>query len=231
MARRCLQDLATLAETARAENLPLHGPLHLGVIPTIAPFLLPSVLPPLRKAYPELRLYLHEDITQRLYERLMDGTLDVVLLALPYDFRDVEQVTLYRDRFRLAAHARTKLIDPQRYDVGRLKVGSVLLLQEVHCLRHHAIDACNVRDRDKISNFSASSLLTLIEMVDADLGVTFLPEMAVGSAMLQGTEVRTYELGPRNYREIGLMWRRGSARAEEFRRLGEFLAERRIASA
>jgi LysR family hydrogen peroxide-inducible transcriptional activator len=108
-----------------------------------------------------------------------------------------------------------------------LNAGSVLLLREGHCMREHAIEACKIRDSKKTSRFSASSLLTLIEMVDADLGVTFLPEMAEGSALLQKTQVRTYPIGDKSSRTIALIWRRGSARAAEFKLLGKFIAEHR----
>jgi LysR family hydrogen peroxide-inducible transcriptional activator len=227
LAKLCIQDMTTLVEVARGRNRPLTGPLQLGIIPTIAPFLLPRVLPPLREQYPELKLYLHEDLTERLNDQLLDGTLDVVLLALPYDLRGVETMELFHDRFRLAARAGTKLVDPEHYRFSRLNAGSVLLLREGHCLREHAIDACRIRETPKLNRMSASSLLTLIEMVDADLGITFLPEMAVGSAMLQGTQVKTYPLGDKSYRAVALAWRRGSARAEEFRELGKFIADHR----
>jgi LysR family hydrogen peroxide-inducible transcriptional activator len=227
LAKLCLQDMTALVEVARGQSRPLQGPLHLGIIPTIAPFLLPRVLPPLRKAFDSLKLFLHEDTTDRLHQQLLDGTLDVVLLALPYDLPGVESMDLFQDRFRLAARAGTKLVDPEHYRFSRLNAGSVLLLREGHCMREHALEACRVRDTPKLNRFSASSLLTLIEMVDADLGITFLPEMAVGSAMLQGTQVKTYSLGDKSYRTIALVWRRGSARAEEFRKLGAFIAEHR----
>ena len=223
-AKRCLRELTALAEAARREDRPLEGPLHLGVIPTIAPFLLPRVLPALREAFPGLKLFLHEDVTQKLYEKLMEGELDLVLLALPYDLPGVERMVLFKDRFRLAARKGSALVDPEHYRPDRLRDGSVLLLREGHCLREHAVDACRIRDTEKMSAFSASSLLTLIEMVDADLGVTFLPEMAEGSALLQNTQVATYPLGDNNYRSIGLVWRRGSPRRDEFETLGEFLA-------
>lgn len=224
-AKRCLRDLAALAEAARRENRPLEGPLHLGVIPTIAPFLLPRVLPAVRKAFPALKLYLHEDVTDKLHEQLMDGALDVMLLALPYDLPGIERIVLFRDRFRLAVRKGTRLVDPRHYRPDRLPDGSVLLLREGHCLREHAIDVCRIRDTEKMSAFSASSLLTLIEMVDADLGVTFLPEMAEGSALLQNTQVATYPLPDSNYRNIGLAWRRGSPRRDEFEMLGRFIAD------
>jgi LysR family hydrogen peroxide-inducible transcriptional activator len=134
---------------------------------------------------------------------------------------------LFNDPFRLAARQGTKLVEPEHYRFNRLNEGTVLLLREGHCMREHAIEACRLRDKSKTSRFSASSLLTLIEMVDADLGVTFLPQMAEGSALLQNTQVRTYPLGDKSYRTVALIWRRGSARADEFRELGKFVAEHR----
>ncbi len=227
LAKLCLRDLTALVELARGQSKPLQGPLQLGIIPTIAPFLLPRIVPALRESFPELKLFLHEDLTEQLHEQLVDGTLDVVLLALPYDLAGIEVQELFKDRFRLAARAGTKLVDPQHYRFSQLNAGSVLLLREGHCLREHAIDACRLRSSRKMNRFSASTLLTLIEMVDADLGVTFLPEMAVGSAMLQNTHVRTYPLSDKSYRTIALAWRRGSTRAEEFTELGKFIAEHR----
>src|SRR5262245_60452313 len=112
LAKLCLQDMTALLEHARGNGKPLQGPLQLGIIPTIAPFLLPHVLPPLRRAFPELRLFLHEGLTEELHRQLLEGTLDVVLLALPYDLTGVEQLPLFNDRFRLAARAGTKLVEP-----------------------------------------------------------------------------------------------------------------------
>ena len=227
LAKLCLQDVTALVEHARGHGRPLQGTLQLGIIPTIAPFLLPRVLPKLRREFPSLKLFLHEDQTETLHRQLLEGGIDVALLALPYTLPGVEEMPLFEDRFRLAARSGTKLVDPAHYRFNRLNEGTVLLLREGHCLREHAIEACKLRDTTKTSRFSASSLLTLIEMVDADLGVTFLPEMAEGSALLQNTKVRTYPLGDKSARTIALIWRRGSARAEEFRTLGKFIAEHR----
>lgn len=226
-ARLCLRNLEGVIEIAQGQQEPLEGELRLGVIPTIAPFLLPKALPRLRQAYPKLRLFLTEDQTARLHSKLLDGDLDVVLLALPYDLRSTEVLPLYKDRFLLACHEKTKLVDPQNYRFSRLDAGSVLLLDDGHCLRDHALEACKIRNTGKLSRFAASSLLTLVEMVDADLGITYLPEMAKGSALLRNTRVRTYPLGDRSYRTIGLAWRKGSARTEEFQLLGDFLNSHR----
>jgi LysR family hydrogen peroxide-inducible transcriptional activator len=224
-ARLCLRDVESLVEITRGNREALSGPLRLGVIPTIAPFLLPELLPKLRKAYPQLQLLLREETTQLIYDKLMNGQLDLILLALPYEMRNVEVMTLFKDRFRLACRAGTKLVDPERYRLNRLNAQSVLLLEDGHCLRDHAISACRIRNLDKISRFSASSLLTLVEMVDADLGITYLPEMADGSSILSGTRVKTYPIQDGAYREIGLAWRKGSGRAREFRQLGEFFRQ------
>ena len=226
-ARLCLQDLAALVETARATSRPLEGPLHLGVIPTIAPFLLPRALPAIRRTHPKLKLFLYEDLTQHLYADLMDGRIDLALLALPYDLPGATTLDLFRDPFRLAVRDGTEIVDPRKYRFNALPDGSVLLLKDGHCLREHAVEACRIRNTVKMNRFSATSLLTLIEMVDADLGVTFLPEMAEGSALLAKTKVRTYPLKHDNYRQIALAWRRGTARATEFESLGQLFSDHR----
>ena len=222
-----MRDMETLVESARGPQAPLSGELRLGVIPTIAPFMLPEVLPRLRKSYPDLRLFLIEDQTQRVYERLMNGDLDVLLLALPWPLQGVEEMPLFDDPFCLACREGTKRVDPNNYRFNRLDSESILLLEEGHCLREHALAACRIRNTQKVRRFGASSLLTLIEMVDADLGITFLPEMARGAAMLRNTRVQLHPLDEDSFRTIGLVWRKGSRRVDEFRLLGECFAQGR----
>jgi len=229
-ARLCLRDVEGLVEMARGERDPLCGELRLGVIPTIAPFLLPKALPRLRKKYPQLDLYLTEDQTQRIYERLMDGELDVILLALPWEMRGVDVEALFKDRFCLAYRDGTDRVDPNNYRFSRLDADSILLLEDGHCLRDHALAACKIRNTQKVRPFAASSLLTLVEMVDADLGITFLPEMSRGSSLLRNTRVKLSELGDLSYRTIGLAWRKGSSRDKEFHLLGRFLVESHLAN-
>jgi len=221
-ARLALRDIEALVELAAGERQPLTGELRLGVIPSIAPFVLPTALPRLRREYPQLKLYLAEDQTQRIYERLMDGELDLLLLALPWEMRGTEVLGLYKDRFCLASRKGTSRVDPENYSFNRLDADSVLLLEDGHCLRDHALSACKVHNSQKVRRFAASSLLTLVEMVDADLGITFLPQMAAGSALLRNTRVEMHPLGERSYRKIGLAWRKGSNRIEEFKLLGDF---------
>ena len=222
-ARHCLRDIEYLSEVARSDQSPLTGRLNLGIIPTIAPFVMPNLLPSLRKQYPKLKLYLREDTTQSIHDFLLEGELDLILIALPYKLSNVEVMPLFKDRFFLACHKDTHIFDPENYSLANLPKESVLLLEDGHCLRDHALSACKIRNQDTVSRFAASSLLTLISMVDADIGITYLTEMANDSSLLQNTDIKTYPLDEKSYREIGLAWRKGSAREEEFRMLGESL--------
>jgi len=226
-ARLALRDIEELVEMAAGDKQPLTGELRLGVIPTIAPFLLPRLLPKLRRQYPRLKLLLIEDQSQRIYERLMAGELDMLLLALPWEMRGVETVNLFKDPFCLASRKGTDRVDPANYRFNRLDSDSVLLLEDGHCLRDHALAACKIRNTQKIQRFAASSLLTLVEMVDADLGITFLPEMAKGSSLLKNTQVQMHALQDESHRKIGIAWRKGSGRIEEFQLLGNFIRENR----
>lgn len=226
-ARLVLRDVDSLVDIAKGEVRPLCGELRLGVIPTIAPFILPKALPGIRKKYPHLDLFLIEDQTQRIYERLMKGELDLLLLALPWEMQGVEQRALFRDDFCLTYREGTKRVDPDNYRFNRLDADTVLLLEDGHCLRDHALAACKIRNTQKIRPFGASSLLTLIEMIDADLGITFLPQMALGSTLLRNTRVKLRPLEDNSYRNIGLAWRKGSHRVDEFDLLGELLCDGR----
>jgi LysR family transcriptional regulator, hydrogen peroxide-inducible genes activator len=226
-ARLCLQDLDMLVELAQGVREPLAGELRLGVIPTIAPFILPQVLPKLRRKHPKLELYLSEGQSDRIYRQLMDGELDVILLALPWEMRGVDTAELFRDRFCLAYREGTRRVDPDNYRINLLDADSILLLEDGHCLRDHALSACEIRNTQKVQRFAANSLLTLVEMVDADLGISFLPEMSRGTAILRNTRVRLADLSDDSYRTIGLAWRKGSRRVDEFRMLGEFIAGNR----
>jgi LysR family hydrogen peroxide-inducible transcriptional activator len=222
-ARQVLRDLEDLVDMAQGNQQPLTGQLKLGVIPTIAPFLLPRLLPALRKSFPELKLHLKEDLTDRIYSGLMDGELDIILVALPYELRNVAEMPLFQDRFHLAYPAKSSFVNPEHYKVSDLPEESILLLEDGHCMRDHALSACSIKNANKVSNITATSLLTLVQMVDADLGVTYLPEMAIGSSLLKNTRIKTVELDSGSYRDIGLVWRKASTRTEEFEMLGQFI--------
>lgn len=226
-ARLVLRDLEAMVNIAQINNDPLSDKLRLGIIPTISPFLLPKILPQLRSQFPLLQLYLQEDTTLRIYERLMSGELDLILIAFPFELRNVEKMPLFDDQFLLAYKNNSKFIKTKRIRAEHLQTESILLLEDGHCLRDHALSACKIRNLNKVSHFSASSLLTLIEMVEADLGVTYLPEMAKDSPMLRNTNIKTQAMPKSSYRKIGLAWRKGSARIKEFKMLGDFFKENR----
>ena len=230
-ARVWLNELENLVEGLEKQTEPLAGKLTLGVIPSIAPFFLPGLLPGLRKRFPALKLYLRERITQILYDELMAGQIDVLLLALPYELKHVEIMTLFEDPFWLACHEHTHWLDPRHYQEEGLAAESVLLLDDGHCLREHTLAACKLRDLDAVSRYAATSLFTLLHMVDSDMGITFLPEMARNSALLRETRIRVYPLPGKSYREIGLAWRKNSARGDEFKLLGRFIQEQQRAMA
>ncbi|MBN4080681.1 hydrogen peroxide-inducible genes activator, partial [Beggiatoa alba] len=168
-------------------------------------------------------LYFKEEQTEKIYHQLMLGELDILLMALPYGLKNTEQVILFKDKFLLASRDKSRLVDQKDYKFNKLDSEAILLLEEGHCLRDHALAACKLRKPEKISRFSATTLYTLVQMVESDLGITFLPEMAVGSALLRGTKIKLTALQEKSYREIGLVWRKGSARAAEFKQLAELI--------
>lgn len=222
-ARLVVRDVELLLELARKSTGTLRGPLTIGVIPTIAPFLLPKILPAIRTQYPELQTYIREGKTDGIYADLMAGKLDVCIVALPYELRNAAVMPLFRDRFFLACQEHTKLIDPENFTINCVTANTLLLLEDGHCMRDHALEACKVQKTEAINQFAASSLFTLLEMVEADLGITFVPEMAIGSALLSQTKIKTWPLREGSYREIGLAWRKATARADEFAALGELI--------
>lgn len=226
-AQRVLREVDDLVHTAEQFRDPFGGEFRLGLIPTVAPYLLPRILGPIRKSFPNLKIRLTEGQTAVVGERLRAGDLDAVILALPLEEENVVEAELYREPFYFAASKNHPKAGKREVALSDLDQEQVLLLEDGHCLRDHALAACRIRDTQKVNRFSASSLLTLVEMVDADLGITFLPEMARGSAMLRNTRVRLHDLADKSFREIGLAWRKGSARDKEFRLLGEFIVKQK----
>jgi len=224
--RRILQEGKELAEAARAESEPLSGGLRMGVIPTVGPFLLPNILPRLRRAYPTLRLYLVEDLTARLVEGLHAGRLDVLLLALPYDCGNVERRALFHDPFKVAMPSGHRLAVGKAVDLEQFRYEGLLLLKEGHCLREHARAACRLADRRQIEPVEATSLHTLVQMVDNGLGITLLPQLAIDGGILKGTALTVLPTsGELPSREIGLVWRRGTGRRREFELLASALTQ------
>ncbi|MGR9085996.1 MAG: LysR substrate-binding domain-containing protein [Gammaproteobacteria bacterium] len=241
-ARICLNELEILTNIPSDYHKPLSGNLTLGIIPTIAPYLLPSMLKQISVDYPELKLYLKEQITPLLYDQLIAGHIDLMLVALPYEFKHVEIMPLFKDRFFLAHHRQTRWLKQGSDLIDQLREDSVLLLEDGHCLRDHALSACKLLHSGKISQFSGTSLHTLLHMVNNDLGITFIPEMARNSTLLPVTEIELKPVDEGSYREIGLVWRKNSSHSADFRMLGECircsvvsrecdLSDRRLAAA
>jgi len=227
-ARDLLAAATDLAEAARAATLPLSGPLRLGAIPTIAPFLLPSVLPALRRAYAELELYLREDITHRLIDRLRAGGLDVALIALPFDTGDLYVRELFKDEFAFVARDADPALREKSVTLRSIETGDLLLLEEGHCLRDHAIAACGPRRGLWEPRVEATSLTTLIQMVEGGLGVTLLPAITLEAGILKGTRLVARPFSsPAPSRTLALVARRTSPRRADADLLAEFLIEHR----
>ena len=221
-AARILGETDSLLDMARAAGEPLTGRLRLGAIPTVAPYLLPAVVHGSRRAHEELVLLLTEDQTDRIVGQLFSGGLDVLLLALDVDLRGAEEMQLFSDPFVLACPAEHPLAQKEVLAESDLDGETVLLLEEGHCLRDHALPICKTSGMTEYADFRATSLGTLLQMVGSGLGVTLVPEMAVEaeSARNQGVVFRPFDEGGPS-RRIGLAWRKSSARREEFAALGE----------
>jgi LysR family hydrogen peroxide-inducible transcriptional activator len=220
---RLLREAEEIAEVARAEGQPLHGELRMGVIPTIAPFLLPAMLPKLRREWPSLKLYLREETSQAACEALHRGQLDCVLLALPYGCGDVDSAPLFDDPL-FVAFPRGEAPGGATVDVAAIDENRMLLLEDGHCLKDHALSACNRPDLRAHAAMMGTSLHTLVQMVDNGLGVTFIPSMAIEAGILDGTQVDAKPLlSDHGFRSIALIWRRSSPRESEFQLLAATL--------
>lgn len=217
-----MSELSRLVDISHGNQEPFKGQLSLGIIPTIAPFLLTKFLDKLQKNHQDLELYLYEGMSLELYDKLMKGDLDVILMALPYPLKNVEYLSLFKDKFSLAYIEQSKWVKIKDKTVLPMDE-SVLLLEDGHCMREHTLSACQLQSLDKVSRYSASSLLTLVEMVKADVGITYLPEMSLDSHLIQNSNLVIESLEKNSYREIGLVWRKDSARKKEFVLLGEFI--------
>lgn len=222
-AEEIIEQSKHMTEQARHLSQPMTGPMRLGVIPTIAPYLLPNILPRIQKDYPDLELQIYEDMSERLVEKLRSGDLDLALLAFPYDTPDLHQEELFKEEFYLAApkSKETKTITPDDLDPGEL-----LLLEDGHCLSDHALSACNLQLPGRRKAYSASSLATLLQMVSNGYGITLIPEMAANSNIIPNSVQITKFKRPTPTRSIGLTWRPGSSRAKDFKTLGTLIIQK-----
>lgn len=217
-----------LVEAARNAGKPLTGRFRLGVIPTIAPFLLPARLPGLKAAHPGLKLFIREDLTPRLVAELKSGRLDAAVIALPYAATGLDHARIGDDAILAAAPAGHRLAGEGAVKSGALSADDLILLEDGHCLRDQALAALSLEAPKGDDVFAATSLHTLVQMISSGLGVSFLPEMAVkaGLADAPGVVVRPLDGGkgaPAPSREIVVAWRAGSSRAAEARLLADHL--------
>lgn len=222
---RILGDVRDLVAYAHHANRVLAGTLRLGVIPSVAPYMLPPLLPLLRDAYPDLELHVRETQTQPLTEELLEGKLDVLLLALPVKHADLQNLRLFEDRFVLALSHDRKMSGRVRATKELIEHERLLLLEEGHCLRDQALTYCGLRQVDTVNTFGASSLSTIVEMVSAGYGITLLPEMCLGMEG-RGRDLSLVRFAdPEPFRTIGLVWRTTSPRRQDFEELGRLVAK------
>ena len=225
-ARDVVERLDALTERIGGTDQPLTGNLRLGVIPTIGPFLLPRVLPRLRRDYPDLKLFLREDHSEPLLQQLAKGDLDLVLIALPYNTEKLETFSFANDPFLLAFPRRHDLAEFETLTPARLRKSDLLTLEGGNCLTAQTLSMGLESGGGESDGFHATSLHTLVQMVANGLGVTVLPKMAVDAGILRGQKLdfRPFS-SPGAHRTIALAWRQTSSRGDEFRLLGQFLRD------
>jgi LysR family hydrogen peroxide-inducible transcriptional activator len=218
-ARRALEEAERVKRVARQGRDPLKGVLRLGVIHTIAPYLLPDLVAALRRMAPDMPLDVEENMTATLDRMLRAGELDAVILALPYEAPGIEVQPLYEEQFRVAAPAKHALAKKKSVAVEELDAGELLLLPVGHCFRDQVLDACNEFSRPPEPGRQGNSLETLRSMVASGLGVTVLPATAL-TPRHSSALVRTVEFSdPRPVRRVGLAWRKGFHRAAALEKL------------
>ncbi len=223
-ARRMLRDADDIRALAHASQDPLAGPLKIGLIPTLGPYLLPRAAPKVAKALPKLQLMLHEYQTAPLIERTLAGELDLAILALPADTKGLVTRSLFREAFLVAMPASHRLAGKKRVKATDLEDEKLLLLEEGHCLRDQALEVCAHVGIDE-QDFRATSLETLRQMVAAGLGLTLLPSLAAKGpfASARGLAVRPFA-PPAPSRMVGAAWRRSSSRGEAIRAVCDIIA-------
>ena len=218
-ARQILADVEAIAGVGRQVSGPLAGGFRLGVIPTLGPYLLPWLVPALRKRHPELRLAVREDLTASLLERLVSHRLDAVLVALPVADERLEALALFDEPFWFAEPRRRKPAGREVLKEADLRGRKLLLLNEGHCLRDQALAICGTEGRDGEEDFRATSLETILQLVATGLGSTLLPAMACSQARARAVTTRRLEAGIG--RRIGLVWRRSYPKVRDLQLLAQ----------
>ena len=227
-AQAILQATNQFVETAEKSGQLFESTLRLGIIPTIAPYVLPAYLEKLANRYPKLSVLVREDLTDNLLALLRNGELDLLVIALPYPTDAVECLSLYTDSLRLIHHPESQFISTASdSSLDNLPENSVLLLEDGHCLRKHTLSTCRLFSSAQINSFSTNSLASIVQMVRYDRGVSFIPDMAIKNGVLDGTNIDVHQgsISEGVQREIGLAWRETSPFRDEFMMLGDFLLE------
>jgi LysR family hydrogen peroxide-inducible transcriptional activator len=225
-ARAILAATHDLVEIAVGAAEPMTGLLRLGVIPTIAPFLLPQSMQRLRERYPALRLALREDLTANLLSRLEEGKLDFALIALPYDTASLLVEPLFDDALWIVGRKGDPEIKATKVNVTPSLSDRLLLLEEGHCLRDHALYACGASTRALSEGLEATSLLTLVQMIESGLGIGLVPEMAVKSGLTRSPNLVARQMGkPGPKRTIALVARRSTSRRADLKALAEVVQQ------
>lgn len=218
-----LCSIRALSEFANSCAAPLSSPIRFGVIPTVAPYLLPKLLPRVREQHPKLRLFIRETQTNALVADLLAGTLDLLVLALPIDSPEIESIELHKDRFLLAVPAADSSYAHTSVQLDFLQGERLLLLEEGHCFRDQALAVCRLNDIDGSELLGAASLSTLVQMVASGLGVTLLPEIGAAHESTHSNIRLLRFIDPEPSRTIGLAWRKSTPRKAEFLLLGDML--------
>lgn len=225
-AREVLAQVDELQEAVREQVPPLSGALRLGVIPTVGPYVLPALLPRVRALFPKVELYLREEKTAELVSQLRAGQIDLALLALPVAGNDLHTLPLFDDPFVLAMPEGHELAREPSVCEADLVGRRLLLLDDGHCLRDHALQVCSLVGAGNAEDFSATSLNTLVQMVANGLGLTLMPALALDVELRSdsGLEVRRFR-DPQPSRQIGLLWRRSSLRKTDFHAFAEVIEQ------
>ncbi|MEQ9504679.1 MAG: hydrogen peroxide-inducible genes activator [Hyphomonas sp.] len=221
-----LADAHALVQSVTTAGELFSGPFQLGAIPTVAPFVLPQTVSLLTRTYPDLKLYLTEDRTSRLIDQLRARTLDAAFIALPWDAPGIETMALLDDEFLLAAPASHPLARKNGLSPEDLNGEDLLLLEDGHCLREHALSMCRLKPGAGREQVAATSLGTLVNMVAGGLGVSLIPRLATDHGLALGPDVaiRSF-VTPVIGRQVGIAWKAGSPRAAEARKLGELVRD------
>lgn len=225
-ARDILTHTEELVNYAQSKGSVMEGPLRLGCIPTIGPFLLGRLTQTLRQQYPNLQLHIREDTTQQLLNLLRDGELDMLILAVPVDIHGNQQWIVGRDPFKFVVHPNVhdKLGVP--IDYNNLPDQSIFLLEREHCLSGHAVTACRLGNTKKLNPFTASSIHSLVQMAESLEGATFMPQLAIEQGILDHSEMMVMNpIDGDAYREIGVVFRPTTSRRQTFRKVAETLAD------